>query len=68
MTDDIPNLPEDIYYENLIALEAKIEKAKEIAIKLLKNLDFNFISQITGLSIEEIQELTKHNCALKTLY
>ena len=60
MNDEIDNELKHIYYEDLIILEAKIEKAREIAIKLLDNLDFRFISQITDLPIEEIRELTKH--------
>ena len=60
MRDDINNEFKDIYYEDLVILEAKTEKAREIAIKLLDNLDFRFISQITDLPIEEIRELTKH--------
>ena len=60
MTDDINNKSKRIYYEDLIILEAKTERNREIAIKLLNNLDFKFISQITDLPIEEIRELTKH--------
>ena len=58
--DEIKSESEHLYYESLIIIEAKIEKAREVAINLLANLDFKFISQITGLSIEEIRELTKH--------
>ena len=43
MNDEIDNELKHIYYEDLIILEAKIEKAREIAIKLLDNLDFRFI-------------------------
>ena len=60
MKKNTNNGSQDIYYEDLVILEAKIEKAREIAIKLLDNLDFRFISQITDLPIEEIQELTKN--------
>jgi len=60
MRNDTNNGSKDLYYEDLIILEAKIEKAQEIAIKLLNNLDFNFISKVTDLSIEEIQKLIKN--------
>jgi 2-iminoacetate synthase ThiH len=60
MNDEIDNELKNIYYEDLIIIEAKTEKAKEVAIKLLTNLDIKFISQITGLSVEEILELPKH--------
>ena len=61
MIDDINKNPSDLYYEDLIVIEAKVETAREIALRLLKNLDFNFISKITELSIDEIQGLTKSN-------
>ena len=60
MIDDIDNELKDMYYEDLIIIEAKTEKAREIAIKLLNNLNLKFISQITDLPIEEIRSLTKH--------
>ena len=47
-----------ITYEVLIILEAKIEKAREIACNLLAaGLNVEFVSQMTGLSIEEVEEL-----------
>lgn len=61
MINNTTNLSKDIYFEDLIILESRTEKAKEIAIKLLNNLNFKFISEITDLPIEEILELTKHN-------
>lgn len=61
MINNTTNLSKDIYFEDLIILESRTEKAKEIAIKLLNNLNFKFISDITDLPIEEILELTKHN-------
>ena len=49
-----------ITYEDLITLEARIEKAKEIAINLLlSGCNVEFVSAITGLSSEEISELPK---------
>ncbi len=60
MNDEIDNELKHIYYEDLIILEAKIEKAREVATKLLANLDIRFISQITDLSVEEIRKLQKH--------
>ena len=59
MKNDNNNGSKDLYYEDLIILEAKIEQAKEIAINLLNNLDFNFISRVTDLPIEEVQNLIK---------
>lgn len=61
MIDDIKKNPSDLYYEDLVVIEAKVETAREIALRLLENLDFNFISKITELSIDEIQGLTKNN-------
>ncbi len=61
MNDEIDNELKHIYYEDLIILEAKIEKAREVATKLLANLDIRFISQITDLSVEEIRKLQKHS-------
>lgn len=60
MTNNTNNRSKEIYFEDLIILESKIEKAKEIAIKLLNTLNCKFISDITDLPIEEILELTKH--------
>jgi hypothetical protein len=60
MIDEIDNELKDMYYEDLIIIEAKTEKSREIAIKLLNNLNLKFISQITDLPIEEIRSLTKH--------
>ncbi len=60
MKNDTNNGSQDLYYEDLITLEAKIEKAQEIAINLLNNLDFNFISKVTDLAIEEIHKLIKN--------
>jgi hypothetical protein len=60
MQNKINDGSEDLYYEDLVILEAKADKAREVAIKLLTNLDFGFISKITDLPIEEIQELTKN--------
>ena len=49
-----------ITYEFLIVLEARIEKAREIAINLLQaGLEVEFVSQMTGLSSEEVEELPK---------
>lgn len=59
MINDIHKNPSDLYYEDLVVIEAKMETAREIALRLLQNLDCNFISKITDLSIDEIQELTK---------
>ena len=59
MQNKINDGSEDLYYEDLVILEAKADKAREVAIKLLTTLDFGFISKITDLPIEEIQELTK---------
>lgn len=51
---------EIITYEDLIILEARIEKAREIAINLLQaGLTVEFVSKMTDLSIEEIEELPK---------
>jgi hypothetical protein len=61
MIKNTKNLSKDIYFEDLIILESRTEKAKEIAIKLLNNLNFKFISEINDLPIEEILELTKNN-------
>jgi hypothetical protein len=60
MQNKINDGSEDLYYEDLVILEAKADKAREVAIKLLTNLDFGFISKITDLPIEEIRELTKN--------
>jgi len=50
-----------ITYEVLIILEAKIEKAREIAINLLKaGVSPEIISKCLGLSIEEIEELPRY--------
>jgi hypothetical protein len=50
-----------ITYEVLIILEARIEKAREIAINLLQaGLEVEFISKMTDLSIEEIEELPRY--------
>lgn len=49
-----------IMYEDLIILEARIEKAIEIAINLLQaGLEVEFVSSMTGLSVEEVEELPK---------
>ena len=61
MKNDNNNGSKDLYYEDLIILEAKIEKAQEIAINLLNNLDFNFISRVTDLPIEEVQNLINYS-------
>lgn len=61
MINNTKNLSKHIYFEDLIILKSRTEKAKEIAIKLLNNLNFKFISEITDLPIEEILELTKNN-------
>lgn len=51
---------EFITYEVLIILEARIEKAREIAINLLQaGLEVEFISKMTDLSIEEVEELPR---------
>ena len=60
MQNKINDGSEDLYYEDLVILEAKADKAREVAIKLLTNLDFGFIIKITDLPIEEIRELTKN--------
>lgn len=60
MQNKINDGSEDLYYEDLVIIEAKADKAREVAIKLLTNLDFGFISKITDLPIEEIRELTKN--------
>jgi hypothetical protein len=51
-----------ITYEVLIILEAKIEKAREIAINLLNaGVSPEIISKCLGLSIEEIEELPRYD-------
>ena len=43
-------------------LEAGIEKSIEIAINLLQaGLDVEFVSKMTGLCVEEVEELPKYN-------
>ncbi len=59
MSNEPTDRTENLYYEDLITFEAKTEKAQEIAINLLNNLDANFISKMTDLPIEEIQSLIK---------
>ena len=41
-------------------LEGKQEKAVEIAVQLLNILDVSSIVQITGLSIEQVEQLKKN--------
>lgn len=51
-----------ITYEVLIILEARIEKAREIAINLLNaGVSPEIISKCVGLSPEEIEELPRYD-------
>lgn len=50
-----------ITYETLIILEAKIEKAREVAINLLlAGFNVEFVSNMVGLLIEEVEELPRY--------
>ena len=57
----MPCLKKEQRYLLSMALEQRIDKEIEIAIELLNAvLDIRFISRITDLSIEEIQELPRY--------